>query len=101
MRIVPYLGNDDLNNIESLSIIVKAIPFEGSYVPTFFLSINSEDYEIDLDELTALMDGLEIATKHVDNMINWMIQSPDPQEAPLDTIPPEILDKFLDNDEDQ
>jgi hypothetical protein len=101
MRIVPYLGNDDINEIESLSVVIKAIPFEGSFVPTFFLTINNENYEIDLDELTALMDGLEIAMKHVDNMINWAIQSPggivDMNE---EDIPPEVLDKFLDNDED-
>lgn len=101
MRIVPYLGNDDLNEIESLSVIIKAIPFEDSYVPTFFLTVNSEEYEMDLDELTALMDGLEIAMKHIDNMINWAIQSPGtPEEVSEDSIPPEILDKFLDDDED-
>jgi hypothetical protein len=100
MRIVPYSDNDDIDNIESLSVIIKAIPFEGSFVPVFFLNVNSEDHEISLDELNALMDGLEIATKHIDSMIDWMIQ-PIYGIKETNEIPPEILDKLLDGDDEE
>lgn len=100
MRIVPYSNDDSIDNIDSISIIIKAIPFEDSYVPVFFLNVNTEDHEINLDELNALMDGLEIATKHVDSMIDWIIQ---PIINPIqeNSIPPEILDKLLDGNDDE
>jgi hypothetical protein len=101
MRIVPYSNNDDLDNIESMAVIIKAIPFEDSFVPTFFLNINSEDHPIDLDELNALMDGLEIAMKHVDSMINWLIRSPSMVDDDA-IVPPEMLEEIMEQeDEDE
>ena len=37
MRIIPYNGEENLEDIDSLSIVIKAVPFEGSFVPAFFI----------------------------------------------------------------
>lgn len=75
MRIVNYEGNEDFNDIDTLSITIKAIPFENSYVPAFVILSSDDDYEISLDELNALMDGVEIARKKIDDIIAFILRS--------------------------
>jgi hypothetical protein len=74
MRIIPYNGEENLEDIESLSIIIKAVPFENSFVPAFFIQSPEEDYPMSLDELNCLMDGIEIAHKSVDHIISFLLQ---------------------------
>lgn len=99
MRIVPYLNNDDLYDIESMSVIIKAIPFEDSFVPAFLINVNSENYEVTLDELSSLMDGLEIAMKHVDGLISWAIQPQKPSEA--SSVPDDVMEELLSDEDDE
>lgn len=75
MRIVNYPHNYDLNEIETLSIIIKAVPFEGYYVPAFVISSPDEDYEISMDELHCLMDGVEIAQRKIDDIIDFILKN--------------------------
>lgn len=74
MRIIPYNGEENLEDIESLSVIIKAVPFEDSFVPAFFIQSPEEDYPMSLDELNCLMDGIEIAHKSVDHIIAFLLQ---------------------------
>jgi hypothetical protein len=74
MRIIPYNGEENLEDIESLSVIIKAVPFENSFVPAFFIQSPEEDYPMSLDELNCLMDGVEIAHKSIDHIIAFLLQ---------------------------
>lgn len=80
MRIIPYDGDQNLEDIESLSIIIKAVPFEGSYVPAFFIQSPEEDYPMSLDEMNCLMDGVEIARRSVDQIIAFILKHNDEDE---------------------
>lgn len=75
MRIVNYPHDYDLNDIETLSITIKAVPFEGYFVPAFVITSPFDDYEISIDELNCLMDGVEIATKKVDDIIDFILKT--------------------------
>lgn len=75
MRIVPYSSDEDLEDIETLTIIIKAVPFENGYIPAFYISSPSEDYMMTIDELSALMDGIEIANKSVDDIIDYILNT--------------------------
>jgi hypothetical protein len=75
MRIVNYPHNYNLNDIETLSITIKAVPFEGYFVPAFVITSPDDEYEIDLDEVHCLMDGIEIAQKKIDDIINFILTS--------------------------
>ena len=70
MRIVPYSSDDDLEDFETLTIIIKAVPFEDGFIPAFYISSPSDDYMMSIDELAALMDGVEIANKSIDSIID-------------------------------
>lgn len=74
MRIIPYDGSENLEDIASLSIVIKAVPFEGSYVPAFFIQSPEEDYPMSLDEMNCLMDGVEIAKRSVDQIIAFILK---------------------------
>lgn len=75
MRIIPYDGSENLEDIESLSIIIKAVPFENSFVPAFFIQSPEEDYPMSLDEMNCLMDGVEIAKRSVDQIIAFILKN--------------------------
>jgi hypothetical protein len=75
MRIIPYDNDQNLEDIESLSIIIKAVPFEDSYVPAFFIQSPEEEYPMSLDEMNCLMDGVEIAKRSVDNIIAFILKN--------------------------
>ena len=75
MRIIPYNGaEDNLEDIESLTVVIKTVPFENGYVPAFFIQSPGEDYSMSLDELNCLMDGVEIAQKNLDQIIAFMLK---------------------------
>jgi len=80
MRIIPYDGNDNLEDITSLSIIIKAVPFEGSFVPAFFIQSPEEEYPMSLDEMNCLMDGVEIARRSVDQIIAFILKHNDDED---------------------
>lgn len=73
MRIVNYEGSEDFNEIETLTITIKAIPFEGIYVPAFLITSPDDEYNIKLDEMHCLMDGIEIAQRKIDDIINFIL----------------------------
>lgn len=75
MRIVPYEGQESLEEIDGLSIIIKAVPFEGGYAPAFVLVSPDEEYLITIEEASCLMDGLEIANEKIDELIAYILQA--------------------------
>lgn len=75
MRIVPYSKNNDLEDIETLTIIIKSVPFEDGYAPAFYISSPSEEYLMNIEELSCLIDGIDIAKKSVDEIINYILTS--------------------------
>ena len=74
MRIIPYSGEENLEDIESLAIVIKAVPFEDSFVPAFFIQSPDDSYEMTLDEVNSLMDGVEIARNSLDHIIAYLIR---------------------------
>jgi hypothetical protein len=75
MRIVPYTDLDEeLEDIQTLQINIKSIPFENNYAPSFIIVTPSDDYVIAIDELNCLMDGLEIAKNEIDGLINYLLK---------------------------
>jgi len=74
MRIIPYNGEENLEDIESLTIVIKTVPFENGYVPAFFIQSPGENYPMTLDELNCLMDGIEIAHKSLDQILAFMLK---------------------------
>jgi hypothetical protein len=74
MRISNFDGELPLHDIESLSIMIKAIPFENSFVPAFLIISPDDNYEMDIDEINALMDGIEIAKTRVDEIIDYILR---------------------------
>ena len=74
MRIIPYNGEENLEDIESLTIVIKTVPFENGYVPAFFIQSPGEEYPMTLDELNCLMDGIEIAHKSLDQILAFMLK---------------------------
>ena len=75
MKISAYSEYGDFNAIETLSITIKAVPFEGNFVPAFVTTSPDDDYTITLDEVHCLMDGIEIAQKKVDDIITFILKT--------------------------
>lgn len=104
MRIVPYTGEEDFEDIPTITAIVKAVPFEGSYVPACVMHTPHEDYVITLEELNAVMDGAEIITKQIDEMINYLIT---PKQISAEDLPEgvtftaEVYDQEEEEDEEE
>jgi len=74
MRITSFNSDINLEDIESLQIIIKAVPFENSYVPAFVIMSPEDKYEMTIDELNSLMDGIEIARNKVDEIITYILR---------------------------
>lgn len=74
-RIVPYSNNENVEDYESLEIIIKSIPFEDGYAPVFYISSPSDDYVMNIEELSCLMDGIDIARKNIDDIIDFLLRS--------------------------
>ncbi len=75
MRIVNYDQDVDYEDIPSLQIIIKALPFEKSYIPSLVIMSPDDEYPISIDELNALMDGVEIAKNKVDEIITYILKT--------------------------
>lgn len=100
MRIVPYDGNDDVEDLETLSIIIKAVPFEDGYAPAFALVAPSDDHFISIEEANCLMDGLEIANDRIDHLIAMMLQSKIAERLGFDSEDDSIEFEAEEDDED-
>lgn len=74
MRISNYDSEINLNDIESLSVMIKAVPFENSFVPAFLIISPDDNYQMDIDEINALMDGVEIAKARLDEIIDYLLR---------------------------
>lgn len=75
MKISNYDSSEDLNDIESLAVIIKSVPFEGSYVPAVVIISPEDEYAMTIDELACLMDGLEIAKSKIDGIIDYILKA--------------------------
>ncbi len=75
MRIVNYPHDYNLEDIETLSITVKAVPFEGTFVPAFLMLSPDDEYKITIEELNCLMDGVEIAQRKIDDIITFILKT--------------------------
>lgn len=75
MKIVPYTNNSHLEDINSLYIIIKAVPFENEYAPAMVIVSPDDGYNLELDELNCLMDGIEIAQEKISEIINFIIHT--------------------------
>ena len=75
MRIVPYDSDESLEEIDSLYIIIKAVPFEDTYAPAMVIVSPEDQYKIDIDELNCLMDGIEIAEEKISEIINYILNT--------------------------
>lgn len=90
MRIENYNSDISLEEMETLQIVIKAVPFEKSYAPAFVLMSPEEEYPMSLDELNCLMDGVEIAKNKIDEIINYILrkkvfnQTEDGDHGPVD-----------------
>jgi len=50
MRIENFNSDLNLEDIESLQVIIKAVPFENTYVPAFVIMSPDEQYSMTIDE---------------------------------------------------
>ena len=75
MRIIPYDSDESLEEIDSLYIIIKAVPFEDTYAPAMVIVSPEDQYKIDIDELNCLMDGIEIAEEKISEIINYILNT--------------------------
>ena len=71
MKITPVDGLD-LQDLETLAIMVRLIPWEGEYIPHFMMMSQEErpeDCNVTVMELAALQEGLYHAANRLDEMI--------------------------------
>lgn len=100
MRIVPYDGDDNLEDLRTLSILIKAVPFEDGYAPAFTLVAPTDDHFISISEANCLMDGLEIASRKIDELIAMMLQSKIAEHLSKDSDTVDVFDQDDWEDED-
>jgi len=74
MKISNFEDNTELEDIKSLQIVIKAVPYEKSYLPVFVIMSPDENYPMSLDEVNSLMDGVEIARSKLDEIINYILK---------------------------
>lgn len=74
MRISNYDSEIGLNEIESLSVLIKAVPFEDTFVPAFVIISPEDSYQMNIEEINALMDGVEIAKARLDEIIDYVLR---------------------------
>ena len=71
MKITPVDGLD-LQDLDTLAIMVRLIPWEGEYIPHFMMMSQEErpeDCNVTVMELAALQEGLYHAANRLDEMI--------------------------------
>jgi hypothetical protein len=101
MRIVPYDGNEEIEDLETLSLLIKAVPFEDGYVPVFVLVAPDDNHFITIEEANCLMDGLEIANDKIDNLIAMMLQSKIAERLGIDTDDDDVEIELYDQDQEE
>lgn len=74
MRITNYDSELSLHDIESLSVLIKAIPFEDTYVPAFVIISPEDEYRMNIEEINALIDGVEIAKIKLDEILDYVLR---------------------------
>ena len=77
MKITPVDGLN-LQELETLAIMVKLIPWEGEYIPHFMMMSNDErpdDCNVTVMEMAALQEGLYYAANRIDEMIRSMFMT--------------------------
>ncbi len=77
MKITPFSQDIDLEDYESLEITIRCITHENEYVPIFYISSPSDNYEMKIEELACLMDGIDIARRNIDEIVNYLLKSND------------------------
>jgi len=71
MKITPVDGMN-LQDLETLAIMIRLIPWEGEFIPHFMMMSQEErpeDSNITVMELAALQEGLYHAANRIDEMI--------------------------------
>lgn len=74
MKISNWEDNVDLEHINSLQILIKAVPYNNSFIPVFVIMSPDDDYDMSLDEINSLMDGVEIAKSKLDEIITYILK---------------------------
>jgi hypothetical protein len=74
MKVNSYNDDTQYEEIESLQIIIKSIPYENGFVPSFFIMSPEDNYAMTISELNALMDGIEIAKNKIDEIIDYILR---------------------------
>lgn len=72
MRIVPYSGKENVEDLDNLYVIIKAVPFDGGFAPAVIIVSPDDNHLLGIEELGALMDGLEIAEERVSEIIDFI-----------------------------
>jgi hypothetical protein len=72
VRIVPYTGKAPVEDLDTLYIIIKAVPFENGFAPAVVIVSPEDDHLLGMEELGALMDGIEIAEERVSEIIDFI-----------------------------
>lgn len=72
MRIVPYTGKINIEDLDTLYVIIKAVPFEGGFAPAVVIVSPDNDHLLSIEELGSLMDGFEIAEERVSEIIDFI-----------------------------
>jgi hypothetical protein len=72
MRIVPYSGKENVEDLDNLYVIIKAVPFESGFAPAVIIVSPDDNHLLGIEELGALMDGLEIAEERVSEIIDFI-----------------------------
>lgn len=72
MRIVPYTEKINIEDLDTLYVIVKAVPFEGGFAPAVVIVSPGNDHLLSIEELGSLMDGFEIAEERVSEIIDFI-----------------------------
>jgi hypothetical protein len=75
VRIIPYKEKNDLEDINSLYVLVKSVPFEGGFAPAVVVVSPDNNHILTLDELHSLMDGIEIAQERISEVIDFIINN--------------------------
>jgi hypothetical protein len=75
MRIVPYEGSSSLEDLNNLYIIIKAVPFEDAFAPAMIIVSPDNEYNVTLDELNCLMDGIEMAQEKISEVIAFIMNT--------------------------
>ena len=77
MKITPVDGLN-LQDLETLAIMVRLVPWEGEFIPHFMLMSQEErpeDCNATVMELAALQEGLYHAANRIDEMIRSLFTS--------------------------